>query len=108
MSNYLLFASLDPFESRSVSDYCYLAINLLALGNEVTVFLVQNGVLQARPGAESSLIERVASAGAEVLADDFSLKERGIDASSLAVGVAAASLEVAVDRMAAGYKPIWH
>jgi hypothetical protein len=41
-----------------------------------------------------------------VLADDFSLQERGI--TKLAEGVAAAPIEVVVDHLAAGHKTLWH
>ena len=43
----------------------------------------------------------------EVLADDFSLRERGIGEGELADGVSRASLEVVVDRLAAGTRTIW-
>jgi hypothetical protein len=41
-----------------------------------------------------------------VLADDFSLQERGI--AKLAEGVTAAPIDVVVDHLAAGHKAIWH
>ena len=40
--------------------------------------------------------------------DSFSLKERGIDESRLASGVAAAPLDVVLDALAEGAKVIWH
>jgi hypothetical protein len=43
-----------------------------------------------------------------VLADSFSLKERGIDEKRLASGVAAAPLDVVLDALAEGAKVIWH
>jgi len=42
----------------------------------------------------------------KVLADDFSLKERGI--SKLAEGIAASPIDVVVDHLAAGHKTLWH
>lgn len=74
----------------------------------MTLFLVQNGVLPARPSAQSAALSDLAGAGIEVLADDFSLSERGIAEDGLAEGVRAASLEVVVDRLAEGRKAIWH
>ena len=47
-------------------------------------------------------------AGVRVLADSFSLKERGIDENRLAPGVAAAPLDVVLDALAEGAKVIWH
>ena len=44
----------------------------------------------------------------EVLADDFSLRERGIAATALVNGIRPASIDFVVERMAAGWKTIWH
>ena len=106
MAQYLLIESRDPFESNDVSYYYNLAQGLVEGGNEVTLFLVQNGVLSARPSAHSAALGALARSGVTVLADDFSLQERGI--AKLAEGVAAASIEVVVDRLAAGHKTLWH
>ena len=50
MAKYLLIESRDPFESNDVAFAYGLASDLAKEGNEVTLFLVQNGVLPARPG----------------------------------------------------------
>jgi len=42
----------------------------------------------------------------KVLADDFSLQERGI--SKLADGVLASPIDVVVDHLEAGHKTLWH
>lgn len=107
MASYLLFESADPFESAEVPRHCDLAAGLSAEGNQVTLFLVQNGVFGARPSARAEPFTRLAGAGVRVLADDFSLRERGIDASHLAQGVAPAPLEVALDELAGGCKALW-
>ena len=75
-------------------------------GNQVTLFLAQNGVLSARPSAQSATLSALARSGVTVLADDFSLQERGI--GKLAQGVAAAPIDVVVDHLAAGHKTLWH
>ena len=46
--------------------------------------------------------------GVEVLADEFSLRERGIAAGKLTEGVRAAPLAMVVDQLAEGRKAIWH
>jgi len=43
-----------------------------------------------------------------VLADEFSLRERGIAANRLAGGVSASPLDVVVDQLAEGRKALWH
>lgn len=108
MTDYLLIESRDPFDSNDTQFTHDLAKGLKRHGHEVTLFLVQNGVLPARPSAHSAALSDLAQAGIEVLADDFSLSERGIAADGLAEGVRAASLEVVVDQLAEGRKAIWH
>jgi predicted peroxiredoxin len=108
MAKYLLIESRDPFENNIVARQYDLAANLVKEGNEVTLFLVQNGVLPARPGSRSSLLSNAALAGVQVLADDFSLRERGISANKLADGVTAAPLSVVIDQLADGRKTLWH
>jgi len=108
MTRYLLIESRDPFDSNDVRFCGDLAQQLAAAKNEVTLFLVQNGVLPARSGARSDDLTRLAGAGVRVLADSFSLRERGIDERRLATGVAAAPLDVVMDALAEGAKVIWH
>ena len=106
MAHYLLIASRDPFECRDVDYYYDLAKELAESGNQVTLFLAQNGVLPARPSTHSAALSALAQSGVTVLADDFSLQERGI--AKLADGIAAASIDVVVDHLAAGHKTLWH
>jgi sulfur relay (sulfurtransferase) complex TusBCD TusD component (DsrE family) len=106
MAEYLLIESRDPFESRDVGYYYELAKGLVEAGNQVTLFLAQNGVLSARPSAHSAALGALAQSGVTVLADEFSLKERGI--AKLAEGVAVAPIEVVLDHLAAGHKTLWH
>ena len=108
MANYLLIESRDPFESADSAHYYNLATGLAGNGDKVTLFLVQNGVLPARRGAQSGGLADAAAAGVEILADEFSLRERAIPADGLIAGVAAAPLDVVIDAMAAGSKTIWH
>lgn len=108
MANYLLIESRDPWESSDAASWQELAASLVREGNAVTFFLVQNGVLPARRSPASAGLSALARAGVEVLADEFSLRERGIDAGRLADGVRPAPLDVVVDQMAAGCKVIWH
>ena len=106
MAQYLLIESRDPFESNDVGYYYDLAKGLVEGGNHVTLFLAQNGVLSARPSAHSGALGALARSGVTVLADDFSLQERGI--AKLAEGVTAAPIDVVVDHLAAGHKTLWH
>ncbi|MFQ5773882.1 MAG: DsrE family protein [Kiloniellaceae bacterium] len=108
MGQYLLIESRDPFDSGDVQNFYDLASGLAKAGHTVTLFLVQNGVLPARQSAKSGALAGLAETGVEVLADEFSLQERGISSNRLASGVETAPLEVVVDQIAAGRKAIWH
>ena len=108
MAKYLLIESRDPFENNGVARQYDLAASLARESNTVTLFLVQNGVLPARRGKYSELLSVTAKAGVEVLADDFSLRERGIAASRLADGVRPSPLSIVIDQLAEGRKAIWH
>ncbi len=107
MSDYLLIQSQDPFESSATLRDYELATDLASAGNKVTLFLVQNGTLAGRQGANNAALSALSAKGVDVLADDFSLRERGISEESLADGVKATSLETAFDQFAAGTKTIW-
>ena len=109
MAKYLMIASRDPFAYNDVGDYYDLASGLAKGGNEVTLFLVQNGVLPARRGAATNeSLAALSAAGVTVLADDFSLRERGIVGARLSDGVASAALDVVIDQMADGAKTMWN
>ena len=85
-----------------------LAAALAGQGEQVTLFLVQNGVLSVRRGARTEGLEAAVRAGVTVLADDFSLRERGVPADRLAAQVAPAPLETVIDRLAGGAKVLWN
>ena len=106
MAQYLLIESRDSFESNDVAYFLDLGKGLADRGNEVTLFLTQNGVLAARPSKRSAPLSALARAGVKVLVDDFALKERGI--RELADGITAAPIDTVVDHLAAGHKTLWH
>jgi predicted peroxiredoxin len=108
MSKFMLIESRDPFESNDVAFASDLAVGLATAGHDVTLFLVQNGVLPARRGAKAEGLAKVLSAGVRVLADEFSLSERGIEASRLVSGVTPSPIDVVVDALADGHKTLWH
>ena len=104
MQNYLLIESRDPFTAQAVSGHVELAVGLRRAGNAVTLYLVQNGVLPARAGADGGSLHEALAAGVEVLADDFSLRERGIGERDVARGVKPAAIGVVVERLADDWK----
>ena len=107
MTKYLLIESRDPFETNDVLYYYDLAAALARQG-QVTLFLVQNGVLPARRSRESRRLSDLAKAGVRVLAENFSLRERGILADQIADGVQQSPLDAVIDQLAEGAKALWH
>jgi len=109
MANYVFIESRDPFESRDTGFVADTATALKRGDNEVTVFLVQNGVLACRNNAAASRLPQMAKAGITLLADDFSVSERGIQPAEMTPGVRRSSIEALVDLLVReNTKAIWH
>ena len=107
MSRYVFIESRDPFESRDTRFIEETAVEVKERGHEVTVFLVQNGVFAARSSARR--LGRLTDAGVTVLADDVSLRERGIKPADLAPGIREAGIEALVDAIVQeNTKALWH
>jgi len=109
MGKYLLIETRDPFDSGDVRKTYDLARGLAEESHDVTVFLVQNGVLPTRKASAAADDVAELSASTTVLADGFSLRERGIQKGELVKGVKTASIDDLVDLVAEdGRKVIWH
>ena len=106
MTEYLLIESRNPFESNDVGYYYELVRGLVDTGNQVTLFLIQNAVLAARPLAQAPLLQALVGSGVKILADEFALKQRGVH--KLLDGIEIASIEIVVDHLEAGHKTLWH
>jgi sulfur transfer complex TusBCD TusB component (DsrH family) len=71
------------------------------------VFLLQNGVFAARK--TTARLQRLTDAGVILLADDFSLRERGIKTAELARGFQESGINSLVDMITQpDTKAIWH
>lgn len=109
MINYIFIESRDPFESRDIQFVEETAAALKRRGHQVTVFLVQNGVLAARKHSRENYLGRLNREGLTLMADDFSLRERGIQSAELAQGIQQSSIESLVDALVQeNTKAIWH
>jgi len=110
MGDYVLVESRDPFESGDAPYFFKLAGDLAARGEKVTLFLVQNAVLAVRKGAKENSIAAAIDRGVEVMADSFSLRERGVLATERRAGVRLAEIGDLVDQMMADGVPkvLWH
>jgi sulfur transfer complex TusBCD TusB component (DsrH family) len=107
VERYLLIESSSPWKSAETAEFYRLARDLALQGHEVTLYLVQNGVLAARAGAREAGLAEV-SARVRVLADDFSMRERGISVGDLRAPVLPAGIEHVADLLAEGVRAVWH
>ena len=109
MSRYLFIESRDAFESRDNRFVEETAVALQQRGHDVTIFLLQNGVLSARRNGNENYLGRLAGAGVTMMADDFSLRERGIQPAELTAGIRQSNIEALVDALVEeNTKAIWH
>lgn len=107
MADYLLIDSRDPFSERDAEERYALAARLRAAGNTVCVYLVENGVMAARATARGTGLDAAIDGGVEILADEFSLRERAIPPGDLTDGVQPARIGTVLARLAAGARSYW-
>ncbi|MDJ0510191.1 MAG: DsrE family protein [Crocosphaera sp.] len=105
MAKYFLIESQSPFDYPEVNNNYNLASDLAAAGNDVTLFLVENGVLAARSAVASQGLTNLGSV--KLLADEFSLDERGIDRTELGATIEVSTVTSIVDAMSEGQKMMW-
>ena len=107
-TNYLLIESRAGVDARDGGFACELAAALARRGDRVALFALQNGVLTLRAGAEVPALAALMRAGVPVMADSFSLRERAVPPEQLAAGVVPSELGTVIDRLADGWRVIWH
>ena len=106
--SYVLIETRDPFDSAEVDDLFELAGRLGALA-DVSVYLAENGVLPLRAASSAAPAIAALAQRVTVLADDFSLRQRAIEAGDLVSGVEPASIERLVELITTnGCKAMWH
>ena len=110
MARYLLIESRDPFDSRDCDHFQEIARGLTQKGNDVTLFLIQNGVLPTRKESTHARgLSDLARASVKLMADSFSLRERAIESQEMIPEVKSSNVEELVDLlMVDGTKAIWH
>ena len=109
MSNYIFIETRDPFSTTDTHFVAETAIGLRQNGHDVTIFFAQNGVLALRSAVASSSVPLLVQADIKLLADGFSLCERGILSDELSNGVRPADMGTLVDLLIEdGTKALWH
>lgn len=109
MASYLLIETRNPLDGGRYS--FDLGRQLRGQHHDVTVVLLQDAVFTARRGFETGarLREQAKAHGLRLLADDISLRERGLVGDRLADGVAVSGMAELVDLlMERTDKAIWH
>jgi sulfur relay protein TusB/DsrH len=109
VSQYLLIESKSPLDG---GDYSFeLGRQLRESGHDVSLYLVQDGVFAARRRFDAG-VKLLASAKAQrisVLADDVSLRQRGITRERLSEPVRVSNMGELVELlMEKSDKAIWH
>ncbi len=108
MAKYLIIESRDPFESQDSRNLPELIEGLADRGNEITLFLIQNGVLPLRKNSKfSSIYPELRKKKVKIMADAFSLRERAIQNPLLEVDIAETSDLVKLI-LTPNTKVIWH
>ncbi len=108
MARYLFINSRDTSEYAKSENFFDQMGQLKKLGNEVTLFLVENGVLAARSGsAGAKRMGALKQQGLRVLAEDISLKARGIGKPADSVEVS--NMDALADLIVSGSdKVMWY
>jgi sulfur relay protein TusB/DsrH len=108
MARYLIVDSRDLTEYTSGRYIQKVVGKLKESGNDVTLFLIENGVIAARKGGEiGKNLSDLSKQGAKIMADDISCKARGI--AQLADGVNQGNVDQLADLIAEGSdKIIWY
>lgn len=105
MKELLIVETRDAADQRGPGRMAELAAGLSRRGVKATILLAENAAFNARRGGDR--LAAAMRAGVEVAVDRFALEERAIPTDRLANGVAACTVDLVVDRLAAGACVIW-
>jgi hypothetical protein len=106
MAKYLLLESCGAASSNVVASCIDIATELMHAGHEVSVFLLDDGVVPACAGAPHDPLLGALVSGMEIWADERSLYERGFLPREVCRGVQVARIDLLVERLAGGWKAI--
>ncbi len=108
MVRYLIVDSRDLTEYTSGRYVQKVAGTLADGGNEVTLFLIENGVIAARQGGDVAKdLTALSQRGVKVMTDDISCNARGI--TRLAEGITPSSMDHLADLITEGSdKVVWY
>ncbi len=108
MADFFIIQSREPFSDMQAKSDFELIHNLASSGNNVTVLLIQNGVLPARRNSLSKEFDKLCYSDVNIMVDSFSLNQREIKSTELKMGVRISDVKEAVSAMLLGHRVIWH
>lgn len=105
---FLLIESRSTWESGEIDSFLRTALDLASAGRQVDLFLIQNGVLMARPGAAPFITALQQQPGITIWVDEFSLAAR-LPEPRLLEGLVLAGADKLVELMVRpACKTVWH
>jgi hypothetical protein len=105
---FLLIETQGTWSGPNAARFLDDAVALAWTATPVTVFLAQDGVFDAVPGAVLAL-SRLAELGGRIWVDDFSVSQRALTVGELSEHVTAVGMDaVARALLADGCKVVWH
>jgi len=110
MTRYLLIESRDPFENRESENFLEMVGRLAQNGDQVTLFLIQNGVFALRKGSLfTGKLKELIKQNVQIRADSFSLDERSIQERERLEQIKMSGIDEILDILfEPGMKTIWH
>ena len=108
MARYLIVDSRDLTEYTGAKFIQKAAAQLQSAGNEVTLFLIENGVIAARRGSDvGGELTALTQGGVRIVVDDVSCSARGI--RQFADGVTSSNIDHLADLIVEGSdKVLWY
>src|SRR5262249_15997751 len=110
MAKYLFIESRDPFGCRDSESLFEMVEGSARNGNEVTLFLIQNGVLSLpRHSRFSQNVNQLMKSNVQVHADRFSLQERAVpEREILEKVIVSSAADLVALLLKPGMKAVWH
>ena len=79
MTNLLLVLSKDPYTTEIPNLVLDIGLKAKAKGNNVSLYLVEDGVTAARKSEFGNKLQDAKKKGIKILADDKAVQSRGLD-----------------------------
>jgi sulfur relay protein TusB/DsrH len=106
MASLLLVLSKDPYSTEIPDLVLNIGLDAKEKGNDVCLYLIEDGVTATRAGSYSEKISNVQSNGIKVYADDKSVAARGIEGKIIS-GVEVKDIEVLFDFIMESDRVAW-